>query len=66
MEVMKNLGFVLLGILLAVAITCLVVLIGSAVNGLTFSQQIVEWASNAPEVVEEVVEQTSATMKFLI
>ena len=66
MEVMKNIGFVLLGILLAVGITCLVVLIGSAVNGLTFSQQIVEWASNTPEVVEEVVEQTSNTMKFLM
>ena len=66
MEVMKNIGFILLGILLAVGTTCLVVLIGSAVNGLTFSQQIVEWASNTPEVVEEVVEQTSNTMKFLM
>jgi len=50
---------IVLGIIGAVAIFCLVVCIGSAVNGLTFGEQICEWFNSNSTTVTE---QTSAVI----
>ncbi len=44
---------IVLGILIAVAITLLAVAIGCAVNGIGFSEQIVDWFGNSTETVEQ-------------
>lgn len=41
--VFRKIGLVLLGMVLAVGVTCIVVGIGCAVNGVTFGQQIANW-----------------------
>lgn len=65
MDVFKNIMLVLLGILIAVAIFCLVVGIGCAVNGVTFGQQIANWfGTNAP-AVEKTVEQATETVAMI-
>ena len=52
---------IILGLIVAVAIFCITVGIGCAVNGLTFGEQICEWfGSNAP-AIEEAVEQVAET-----
>lgn len=43
MTAFQKIMFVLLGMVCAVAIFCLTVGIGCAVNGVTFGQQIVDW-----------------------
>lgn len=43
MGVLQKIGWVMLGVVSAVAIACLVVGIGCAVNGVTFAQQITNW-----------------------
>lgn len=50
---------VILGLVGAVAIFCVTVGIGCAVNGLTFGEQIVEWFGNSAPVIEDVVEQVT-------
>ncbi len=65
MGILKNIGYVLLGILLAVGIYCLTVAIGCAVNGISFQQQIVEWFGPAKEVAEEVVNEVSTSARLL-
>ena len=65
MEIFKNIMLVLLGVVVAFAVTCAVIGIASAVNDISFGQQIVEWFGSAKEVVEElpvdeVVESTQA------
>ena len=53
---------IIIGLIGAVAIFCISVGIGCAVNGLTFGEQIVEWfGSNAP-VIEETVEQVAESI----
>ena len=53
---------IILGLIGAVALFCITVGVGCAVNGLTFGEQIVEWfGSNAP-VIEEAVEQVAETV----
>lgn len=54
MELFKNIMFVLLGMIIAVAVFCAVVGIASAVNDISFGQQIVEWFGTAKDVVEEL------------
>lgn len=44
---------VILGILIAVAVTLLAVAIGCAVNGIGFGEQIVEWFGKSNETVEQ-------------
>lgn len=67
MEIFKNIMFVLLGIIIAVVLFCAVVGIASAVNDLSFGQQIVEWFGTTKEVVEELpTEEIVETAKFLI
>ena len=59
--------FVLLGMVIAVAVFCAVVGIASAVNDISFSQQIVEWFGTVKEVVEELpTEEVVETAKALI
>ena len=59
--------FVLLGIIIAVVLFCAVVGIASAVNDLSFGQQIVEWFGTTKEVVEELpTDEVVETAKFLI
>ena len=59
--------FVLLGIIIAVVLFCAVVGIASAVNDLSFGQQIVEWFGTTKEVVEELpTDEVVKTAKFLI
>lgn len=43
---------VLLGMICAVAIFCITVGIGCAVNGVTFGQQIVDWFSTAKPTID--------------
>lgn len=52
---------IILGLVGAVAIFCVTVGIGCAVNGLTFGEQIVEWFGNSAPVIEDVVEQVAET-----
>lgn len=63
-EICKGILWVLVGIILAVGITCLVICIGAAVNGVSFAQQIVNWfgpkAKEVKEVAEAVVQTFSA------
>lgn len=67
MEIFKNIMFVLLGMIIAVAVFCAVVGIASAVNDISFGQQIVEWFGTAKEVVNELpTEDVVATAKSLI
>lgn len=67
MEIFKNIMFVLLGMIIAVAVFCAVVGIASAVNDISFGQQIVEWFGTAKEVVDELpTEDVVATAKSLI
>ena len=47
---------VLLGIVLAVVLFCAVVGIASAVNDISFGQQIVNWFGSSTPPLEEVVE----------
>lgn len=54
MELFKNIMFVLLGMIIAVAVFCAIVGIASAVNDISFGQQIVEWFGTAKDVVEEL------------
>ena len=65
MEVTKNILYILLGIILAVGVTCLAIAIGCSVNGVSFQQQIVDWFGPAEKVVEEVVEQVSTTGRLM-
>jgi len=41
----------LVGVVVAVAVATLAVCVASSVNGITFTQQIVEWFGTAPTVV---------------
>lgn len=67
MEIFKNIMFVLLGMVIAVAVFCAVVGIASAVNDISFGQQIVEWFGTVKEVVEELpTEEVVETAKVLI
>ena len=50
---------IILGLVGAVAIFCVTVGIGCAVNGLTFGEQIVEWFGNSAPVIEDAVEQVT-------
>lgn len=50
---------IILGLVGAVAIFCITVGVGCAVNGLTFGEQIVEWFGNSAPVIEEAVEQVT-------
>lgn len=56
MEIFKNIMFVLLGMIIAVAVFCAVVGIASAVNDISFGQQIINWFGSSTPVVEEVAE----------
>ena len=53
---------IIIGIISAVAIFCVAVGIGCAVNGLTFGQQICEWFGTSAPVIEEAVEQVAETV----
>lgn len=67
MEIFKNIMFVLLGMIIAVAVFCAVVGIASAVNDISFGQQIVEWFGTAKEVIEELpTNEVVETAKALI
>lgn len=53
---------IILGLIGAVAIFCVTVGVGCAVNGLTFGEQIVEWFGSSAPVIEEAVEQVADTI----
>lgn len=59
MEVFKNIMLVLLGMLIAVAIFCLVVGVGCAVHGVTFGQQIVDWFGKTAAAADDVAQTTA-------
>lgn len=50
---------IILGLLGAVAIFCITVGVGCAINGLTFGQQVCEWFGNNAPAVKETVEQVA-------
>ena len=51
---------IIAGIVSAIIIFCLVVVIGCSVNGLTFSQQIVEWFGGTQKTTETIVDTASS------
>lgn len=53
---------IILGILIAVAVTLLSVAIGCAVNGLGFGEQICEWFGNNAPAIGETVEQVAESI----
>ena len=55
---------IIIGIISAVAIFCIAVGIGCAVNGVTFGQQIVNWFGGAKETVKQVAETTTASLRL--
>lgn len=59
----RRLLYILLGMILAVALFCLVVGIGCAVNGVTFNQQIIDWFTVAPPIEDGVEEVVSILIK---
>jgi len=61
---MQKLGWVLLGVVTAIALFCLVIGVGCAINGVTFGQQIVNWFGPASQVAE-VVDETLSTSPLL-
>lgn len=65
MEVFKNIMLVLLGMLIAVAIFCMVVGIGCAVHGVTFGQQIADWFGKTATATEDIA-QTAAMITPII
>ncbi len=54
------------GILGAIILFCLIVVIGCAVNGLTFPQQIVQWFGDVENTAETIVEEAETTVRMLI
>ena len=48
MKIFKNIMLVLLGVAITVGIASLAVCIGSAINGVSFNQQIVDWSLKLP------------------
>lgn len=52
---MKFWGGLIVGIIVAVGLACLVTYVASAVNGVTFAEQIIEWATTNTPAVEDVV-----------
>ena len=66
MEILKNIGYVLLGIVLAIGIFCMVIGIASAVNDVSFGQQIVEWFGTTKEVIEPVEDVVESAKMFIV
>ena len=57
---------IIAGVLGAILLFCLVVVIGCSVNGLTFSQQIVQWFGGAPEATETIVETAETAAHIML
>ena len=47
---------IIAGVLGAVLLFCLIVVIGCSVNGVTFSEQIVNWFGGTPKATETIVD----------
>lgn len=62
MDRFKIIMLVLLGVAVAVGVFCLATTISCSVNGITFSEQIVEWFTTSTPVIEEVVEIVEDTI----
>lgn len=60
----KSIMYVVLGIVIAVALFCVAVGIGCAVNGLTFSEQVVDWFTKK-EVADAVEGSAEAVALFM-
>lgn len=56
MTVLKNIGFVLLGVLVTFFVFFVVITIASSINGLAIGEQITEWFGSIGVKAEEVVE----------
>lgn len=56
MTVLKNIGYVLLGVLVTFAVFFVVVTIASAVNGVAIGTQIADWFGSIGVKAEEVAE----------
>lgn len=52
--IFKNIGLVLLGIIIAIGVASLVTAIGCAVNGISFTQQIVQWAGGTANITPAI------------
>ena len=62
METLKNIGYVLLGIVIALFLTFIVLTIASAINGISIGSQITQWfgsIGNKASKAATVVTQTS-------
>lgn len=57
MAITKNILLVLLGIILTIVLFCTIVGIASAVNDITFGEQICRWFGKTAEVVTDTAEK---------
>lgn len=58
-ETMKYILGILTGIVGTIALFCLAIAIGCAVNGVTFGQQICQWFGSCAPLIEEGAEVVS-------
>lgn len=65
MSVLKNIAFVLLGILLAFFVFFVVITIASSINGLAIGEQITEWFGSIGIKTEEVVDTVANTSNLI-
>ncbi len=65
-EICKAVLYVLLGMLVAVGISCLVICIGSAVNGIGFGEQITQWFGSIGQKAPEELEAVGSFLKSVI
>ncbi len=57
MAITKNILLVLLGVILTIVLFCTIVGIASAVNDITFGEQICQWFGKTAEVVTDTSEK---------
>ena len=57
-EKVKLILGIIIGVICAIAVFCLIVIIGCSVNGVTFGQQICNWFGGGTANIAQVIEQT--------
>jgi len=61
-NITKNTLIIVGSVLSVIAVFCVAVCIACSVTGLTFSDQIVDWFTKVPELVDDLNEETLSAM----
>ena len=61
-EKLKAVLWVVVGIVATIVISCLIIAIGCAVNGLTFGEQVCAWFGKNAETIEQVATTAKITI----